>query len=131
MKLTLTLHGHVLHDREGISKTGWLPLCAADGNVVLTTHRLCWLDAWAAPAVGKSCALALDSVAGAEVRAKHVFAAPRLRLRVSVDAHERPAPADAPGCRECEVRWNIAEAVCADTPLVIFLAATALPFARS
>lgn len=95
---------------------------------MLTTHRLCWLDAWAAPAVGKSCALALHSVAGAEVRAKHVFAAPRLRLRVFVDAHERPAPADAPGCRECEVRWKTAEAVCADTPLSFFVAATALPF---
>ena len=99
-----------------------------DGNVVLTTHRVCWLDAWAAPAVGKSCALALHSVAGAEVRAKHLFAAPRLRLRVFVDAHERPATANAPGCRECEVRWNNAEAVCADTPLVTFAAAIVLPF---
>jgi len=74
----------------------------AGGNALLTTHRLCWLDAAAAPAPGASCALALAAVAGAGIRAKHLFAAPRLCLRVCVDGAGRPAAADAPELRQCE-----------------------------
>ncbi len=98
----------------------------AGGNVLLTTHRLCWLDAAAAPAAGASCALALAAVAGAGIRAKHIFAVPRLCLRVCVDGTGRPAAADAPDLRQCEASLQRLE-----LPVAVALASQSPPLTKA
>lgn len=61
------------------------PRSLEDGVLRVTTHRLLWVDARAAPSSGSSCALPLAAVARAELRATRLWSSAKARVLVSVD----------------------------------------------
>ena len=56
-----------------------------DGTLVVTTHRVLWVDASAAPAPGSSVSISLDAVARAELRATRLWSTQKARLHLSAD----------------------------------------------
>lgn len=61
------------------------PLLSLDDGVLrVTTHRLLWVDAAAAPAAGASCALPLAAVARCELRSTRVWSSAKARVHVRV-----------------------------------------------
>ena len=69
------------------------PRSLEDGVLRVTTHRLLWVDARAAPSSGSSCSLPLGCVSRAELRATRLWSSAKARVLVSVDgASGRPLP---------------------------------------
>lgn len=59
-------------------------------QLVLTTHRLVWIDVRAMPSAGVTCALHLACVRAAHLKATHVWSTPKVRINVNIDGNGRP-----------------------------------------
>jgi hypothetical protein len=70
-------------------KRGWVRN-TQDGHMILTTHRLVWIDAAAAPAAGGTCALPLSTVREVRLKATHLWSSTKVRISVHVDENRRP-----------------------------------------
>lgn len=65
------------------------------GCVILTSHRLLWIDISAAPDQGNSCQLPLSAVSEVQLKASMVLRSPKIRVLTFVDEHGKPASGDA------------------------------------
>jgi len=69
----------------GGEKRGLLLKSLEDGVLRVTTHRLLWVDARAAPSSGASCSLPLECVTRAELRATRLWSSAKARVLVAVE----------------------------------------------
>ena len=69
----------------------------------MTTHRVLWVDAGAAPSTGASCALPLAALGRAELRATRLWSSQKVRLHVRADRAGVPTAAPDGATREVKV----------------------------
>eukprot|EP00884_Botryococcus_braunii_P022124 jgi/Botrbrau1/8596/Bobra.0380s0017.1 len=85
------IEGHTRNKHEGL-------------QLVLTTHRLVWINARATPSVMASCALQLSCVREAHLKATHLWSTPKVRIHVNINGNGRPVGRLEAAVRVTEVR---------------------------